>query len=47
MPRIRICSHCGQETELPYDDEEWERREYLCEQCEEEIEEDDPGMNII
>ena len=39
MPRIRICSQCGQNTEFEYDDHEWEDRGYLCEYCEEEIDE--------
>jgi DNA-directed RNA polymerase subunit RPC12/RpoP len=41
MPRIRICSQCGQETEYEYDDSEWEDRNYECEQCEQENEEEE------
>jgi hypothetical protein len=37
-PSIRTCSQCGEETEYEYDDDEWESRDCLCEQCEDDQE---------
>ncbi len=45
---IRECSQCGQLTEYKYDDNEWEERGQICEQCEEDNETDELlGLDII
>ena len=44
MPRVRVCAQCGRLTELEYNDDEWEERDFLCEACEDEIEKDLPDM---
>lgn len=38
---VRICSRCNEETELKYDDDEWEDRGCICEQCEDDDETDE------